>query len=57
MGACEKCWSDAGKRWRSNGFEKGKEVYYSEILKERKDTPCDKYEQRFGNHKSRGKNS
>ena len=43
MSACEKCWSDA--YLKSLGSRKSQAEWYSELLKERKDNPCNPREQ------------
>lgn len=45
MAACEKCWSDAYGRMRSDPT-KSQTDHYQEILEERKEKPCSKTEQK-----------
>ena len=47
MSACEKCWSDAGRRAYSD-TSKTKSEHYMDLLEERKDNPCTPDEQRGG---------
>jgi hypothetical protein len=47
MSCCEKCWQDAYMRMMANP-EKSQAEHYSELLEERKNSPCSAEEQRKG---------
>jgi hypothetical protein len=46
--ACEMCWADA--YWRSvfGDTSKSQEEHYRDLLEERKENPCNEYEQNHG---------
>lgn len=44
MTACEKCWGNAYLRFLINPL-KGQDKHYKDLLDERKNNPCSKFEQ------------